>query len=81
MTEKWSLQPFRLTARPSPWRSPDVNEIWTMGAGGEEPHKVAAFDKDEEVKGLTCPRVGIDLAMFAHVAITTSMTPASGHAI
>jgi WD40 repeat protein len=34
-------------------KSDNVNEIWTMGAGGEEPHKVAAFDKDEEVKGLT----------------------------
>lgn len=30
----------------------DSSEIWTMGAGGEEPHKVAGFDKKDALWGV-----------------------------
>lgn len=39
----------------------DASEIWTMGAGGEEPHKVASFDKKDELWGLAWSPNGLRL--------------------
>jgi serine/threonine protein kinase len=33
-------------------KTDNVSEIWTMGAGGEEPHKTATFDAKDELSGL-----------------------------
>ena len=33
-------------------KSDKLNEIWTMGAGGEEPHKAATFEPNDELWGL-----------------------------